>query len=291
MGVRRIKPWVFAACLIPLGLLVWRGLTVGLTANPIEYITHRTGDWTLRFLLIALAITPLRRVTGWNGLAQLRRMLGLFAFFYVILHVSTYLVLDFFFAWDLIFDDIVERRYITAGFTGFVLLVPLAVTSTKRMIRRAILKGIAIPGYQVPFASREMPMPYGWGTGGVQVTAAIIGPELPVWDIRDKFQDTNMLVTNMDQGRDLAACLGDRRVSLMRGHGCVIAGKTIREVIMASIYLQVNAGLLMESMRLGDVKYLSPGEIKAMTDSQMSLTGQQRAWEYWANRAGRDRGS
>ncbi|PKB69579.1 MAG: hypothetical protein BZY77_04310 [SAR202 cluster bacterium Io17-Chloro-G5] len=121
--------------------------------------------------------------------------------------------------------------------------------------------------------------------------AAIIGPELPVWDIRDKFQDTNMLVTNMDQGRDLATCLGDRRVSLMRGHGCVIAGKTIREVIMASIYLQVNAGLLMESMRLGDVKFLSPGEIKAMTDSQMNLTGQQRAWEYWANRAGRGRGS
>jgi sulfoxide reductase heme-binding subunit YedZ len=136
MWVRRIKPVVFAACLVPLGLLLWLGFTGGLTANPIEDITHRTGDWTLRFLLIALAITPLRRVTGWNGLAQLRRMLGLFAFFYVILHVSTYLVLDFFFAWDLIFDDIVERRYITAGFTGFVLLVPLAVTSTKRMIRR-----------------------------------------------------------------------------------------------------------------------------------------------------------
>jgi len=136
MWVRRIKPVVFAACLVPLGLLLWLGFTGGLTANPIEDITHRTGDWTLRFLLIALAITPLRRLTGWNGLAQLRRMLGLFAFFYVILHVSTYLVLDFFFAWDLIFDDIVERRYITAGFTGFVLLIPLAVTSTQRMIRR-----------------------------------------------------------------------------------------------------------------------------------------------------------
>ena len=136
MGVRRVKPWVFAVCLIPLGLLVWRGFTGGLTANPIEYITHRTGDWTLRFLLIALAITPLRRVIGWNSLAPLRRMLGLFAFFYATLHFSTYLVLDFFFAFDLILDDIVERRYITAGFTGFVLLIPLAVTSTKRMIRR-----------------------------------------------------------------------------------------------------------------------------------------------------------
>ena len=136
MGVRRVKPWVFAACLIPLGLLVWRGFTDGLTANPIEYITHRTGDWTLRFLLIALAITPARRLTGWAALAPFRRMLGLFAFFYAVLHFSTYLVLDFFFAFDLILDDIVERRYITAGFTGFVLLIPLAVTSTRRMIRR-----------------------------------------------------------------------------------------------------------------------------------------------------------
>ena len=136
MGVRRIKPWVFAACLIPLVLLLWRGFTGGLTANPIEDITHRTGDWTLRFLLIALAITPLRRLTGWAALASFRRMLGLFAFFYVLLHFSTYLVLDFFFAFDLIFDDIVERRYITAGFTGFLLLIPLALTSTKRMIRR-----------------------------------------------------------------------------------------------------------------------------------------------------------
>jgi HCOMODA/2-hydroxy-3-carboxy-muconic semialdehyde decarboxylase len=119
--------------------------------------------------------------------------------------------------------------------------------------------------------------------------AALTGPELPVWDIRDNFGDTNLLVTTMDQGRDLASCLGDRRVSLMRGHGCVIAGKSIREVVMASVYLQVNAGMLLEALRLGDVKYLSPGEIKAMTESQMSLTGQERAWEYWANRAGRGR--
>ena len=136
MTVRRIKLWVFAACLIPLGLLVWRGVTGGLTANPIEDITHRTGDWTLRFLLAALAVTPLRKLLGWSALASYRRMVGLFAFFYAVLHLSTYLVLDFFFAFDLIFDDIVERRYVTAGFTGFVLLVPLALTSTKGMIRR-----------------------------------------------------------------------------------------------------------------------------------------------------------
>ncbi len=136
MTVRRIKSWVFAACLIPLGLLVWRGVTGGLTANPIEDITHRTGDWTLRFLLAALAVTPLRKLLGWSSLASYRRMVGLFAFFYAVLHLSTYLVLDFFFAFDLILDDIVERRYVTAGFTGFVLLVPLALTSTKGMIRR-----------------------------------------------------------------------------------------------------------------------------------------------------------
>ncbi|MCH8989957.1 MAG: class II aldolase/adducin family protein [Chloroflexi bacterium] len=117
--------------------------------------------------------------------------------------------------------------------------------------------------------------------------AALTGPEVPVWDIRDNFGDTNLLVTTMEQGRDLARCLGGHRVSLMRGHGCVVAGKSIREVVMASVYLQVNAGLLLESLRLGEVKYLSPGEIESMTESQMRLTGQERAWEYWATRAGR----
>lgn len=136
MSVRRVKPWVFAACLIPLGMLVWRAFTGDLSANPIEFITHRTGDWTLRFLLIALAVTPARRLFGWSWAAGFRRMFGLFAFFYALLHFSTYLVLDFFFAFDLILDDIVERRYVTAGFAGFVLLVPLAVTSTNAMIRR-----------------------------------------------------------------------------------------------------------------------------------------------------------
>ena len=136
MWVRRVKPWVFAACLIPLGLVVWRAVTGDLTANPIEYITHRTGDWALRFLLIALAVTPVRLVAGWAAIASFRRMLGLFAFFYAALHFSTYLVLDFFFDFGLIFTDIAERRYVTAGFTGFVLLIPLAVTSTKGMIRR-----------------------------------------------------------------------------------------------------------------------------------------------------------
>jgi sulfoxide reductase heme-binding subunit YedZ len=136
MSVRRVKPWVFVACLVPLAWLVWRGVTGELTANPIEDITHRTGDWALRLLLVTLAITPLRRMLGWSSLASYRRMLGLFAFFYAALHLSTYLVLDFFFAFDLILDDVIERRYVTAGFTGFMLLLPLALTSTTAMIRR-----------------------------------------------------------------------------------------------------------------------------------------------------------
>lgn len=136
MSVRRVKFCVFAACLVPLGLLAWRAVAGDLTANPIEYITHRTGDWTLRFLLLTLAVTPLRKLMGWAQLASFRRMLGLFAFFYATLHFSTYLVLDFFFDFELILDDVIERRYVTAGFFGFVSLVPLAVTSTKAMTRR-----------------------------------------------------------------------------------------------------------------------------------------------------------
>ena len=136
MAVSRAKSWVFTAALVPLGLLLWAAATGGLTANPIEDITHRTGDWALRFLLLALAVTPIRKVTGWGWVADYRRMLGLFAFFYATLHFSSYLVLDFFFDFTLIFDDIVERRYVTAGFAGFVMLVPLAITSTRGMIRR-----------------------------------------------------------------------------------------------------------------------------------------------------------
>lgn len=134
--MRRLKAVVFAACLLPLGLLVWRGLSGGLTANPIEFVTHRTGDWALRLLLITLAVTPLRRLTGWNDLVRLRRLLGLFAFFYASLHVATYVVLDHFFAFDSMLEDLTERRFVTAGFTGFVLMIPLALTSTQAMVRR-----------------------------------------------------------------------------------------------------------------------------------------------------------
>jgi len=137
MPLRRLaKPLVFAACLVPLGLLAWRTLTGNLGANPIEAITHATGDWTLRLLLITLAITPLRRLSGWNRVIGFRRMLGLFAFFYGTLHLFTYLWLDKFFAWTDILHDIPKRPFITIGFSAFVLMVPLALTSTAASIRR-----------------------------------------------------------------------------------------------------------------------------------------------------------
>jgi sulfoxide reductase heme-binding subunit YedZ len=132
-GVKRV---LFAICLLPLARLAWLGAGGGLGANPIEFITHSTGRWTLTFLLVTLAVTPLRRWLGWNWLLRLRRMLGLFAFFYAALHFSTYLVLDQFFDLGAIAKDVLKRPYITVGFTAFVLLIPLAVTSTNAMVRR-----------------------------------------------------------------------------------------------------------------------------------------------------------
>ena len=135
-SIPRVKPFVFFACSFPAILLVWDAFTGGLGVNPIEDITHRTGDWALRFLLVTLAVTPLRRLAGWHTLIRFRRMLGLFAFFYAVLHFSTYLVFDHFFDLLLIIDDVAERKYVTAGFVGFVLMIPLAVTSTRGWIRR-----------------------------------------------------------------------------------------------------------------------------------------------------------
>lgn len=131
-----LKVGVFAACLVPLGVLGWNALTNNLGANPIDEITDQTGIWTLRFLLITLAVTPARRLTGWNRVIQLRRMLGLFAFFYASLHFLTYVWLDQFFVVEDIIADVMERPFITVGFTCFVLLIPLAVTSTTAMIKR-----------------------------------------------------------------------------------------------------------------------------------------------------------
>ena len=133
---RYIKPLVFLLCLLPLVFLLWNAYQGALGANPIEKVTHVTGQWALRFLLLTLAVTPLRKLLGWSSLARLRRMLGLYMFFYASLHFLTYLVLDQFFDFDEIVRDILKRPYITVGFSAFVLTVPLAATSTNAMMRR-----------------------------------------------------------------------------------------------------------------------------------------------------------
>ncbi len=130
------KAGAFLACLIPLGLLGWDAYTDNLGANPIEVITRSTGSWTLIFLLITLSATPLRRISSFKGVIKLRRMLGLYAFFYACLHFTTYIWLDQFFDLGEILKDIPKRPFITVGFASFVLLIPLALTSTSGMVRR-----------------------------------------------------------------------------------------------------------------------------------------------------------
>jgi len=130
------KPLLFLACLIPFGMLLLGGLQGDLGANPLERVTHVTGDWGLRLLLATLAITPLRRLSGWTRLLRLRRMLGLFAFFYVSLHLLTWVWLDQELVWGNIVADIAKRPYVTVGFAAWLLLVPLAATSTRGMMRR-----------------------------------------------------------------------------------------------------------------------------------------------------------
>jgi sulfoxide reductase heme-binding subunit YedZ len=130
------KTIVFLAALIPLARLVWKAFHDALGANPIEVVTHSTGDWTLIFILLTLSITPLRRITRQYWLIGVRRMVGLFAFFYGTLHFLTYIWLDKFFDVHEMLIDVAKRRFITVGFSAFVLLIPLAVTSTKGWIRR-----------------------------------------------------------------------------------------------------------------------------------------------------------
>jgi len=134
--VKWFKPVVFLACLGPLARLGWKAYAGRLGANPIEVITHSTGDWILIFLLATLSITPLRKLTGQLWMIRYRRMFGLFAFFYAVLHFLTYIWLDKFFDVHEMWADVLKRRFITVGFTGFVLLVPLALTSTQNWIRR-----------------------------------------------------------------------------------------------------------------------------------------------------------
>lgn len=136
MSVRGWKRLVFAGCVIPFGYLLFLAASGGLGVNPIETITLFTGRWTLRFLLVTLAVTPLRRLFHWNKIIQFRRMLGLFAFFYACLHLTTYVLLDQFFDWRTIVEDVTKRPFIMAGMGAFSLLTALAVTSTQGWIRR-----------------------------------------------------------------------------------------------------------------------------------------------------------
>jgi methionine sulfoxide reductase heme-binding subunit len=130
------KVAVFLLCLVPLGALLDRALQGRLGANPVEFVQHATGDWTLRFLIFTLAITPLRKLLNLPDLIRFRRMLGLFAFFYVCLHFLTYIGPDQSFNLGGMWKDVEKRRFITVGFLGFVLLIPLALTSTAGWIRR-----------------------------------------------------------------------------------------------------------------------------------------------------------
>lgn len=186
---------MLAACLAPMAWLFWRAFTGGLSANPVDDITDVTGTWTLRFLLVGLAITPARRLTGWNGLVRYRRMIGLVAFAYVCLHVSTYVVFDHFFDVRSIWDDVVKRRYITAGFAAFVLLIPLAVTSTTGWIRRLggrrwaqlhrlvyLAAGLGVVHYLwlVKGADRREPLVY------AAVLTLLLVARLPVWRRRGR---------------------------------------------------------------------------------------------------------
>lgn len=132
---RPLKPLLFLSCLSPALLLAWQGWQGELGANPIESLSRETGIWSLRLLLITLAVTPLRRISGWHGIMRLRRMLGLFTFFYAATHLTIYLWLDQFFLWEEIWLDIQERPFITVGFATFVLLMLLALSSPKAVLR------------------------------------------------------------------------------------------------------------------------------------------------------------
>jgi sulfoxide reductase heme-binding subunit YedZ len=139
---RRVKPLVFVLCLLPFAWLLgqlWfalQGLPSKLGANPFSESNFFTGKWALRFLLLTLAITPLRILTGWNDFGRLRRMLGLFAFFYALMHLTSYVVIDHFFDWATIWKDILKRLYITLGMATILVLLPLTITSTNKMLRR-----------------------------------------------------------------------------------------------------------------------------------------------------------
>jgi len=137
MSVKQfLKPTAFLLCLIPLLLMVWNGFNNNLGVNPAETILDTMGNWGIYFLLITLSVTPIRKLTGWGGVIRLRRMFGLFAFFYVCLHLLSYVWFDQYFDWNEIVNDIIKRPFITLGFVTFLLLIPLVITSTNKMMLR-----------------------------------------------------------------------------------------------------------------------------------------------------------
>ncbi|HQS99356.1 MAG: sulfoxide reductase heme-binding subunit YedZ [Hydrogenophilales bacterium 16-64-46] len=186
VSTRAFKLGLFILCLFPLARLVVLAVTGGLGANPIEFITRSTGTWTMVGLLLTLSVTPLRRLTGWTALVRHRRMLGLFAFFYASLHFVTYIWLDQFFDLASVARDIVKRPFITVGFAAFVLLIPLALTSTQAMMRRLgrrwqqlhrLVYGIAILGvlHYLWLVKQDLTQPLIYGG----VLALLLGARLP----------------------------------------------------------------------------------------------------------------
>ena len=131
-----LKPIIWVLCMLPLAWLSWLILNQGLTANPTEFVNRYLGEWAIRILWVALAVTPVKILTGWKQVARFRRLIGLFAFFYVVLHVASYVVVDQYFDWIAIWNDIVKRVYITVGMTSLLILVALAATSWSFMVRR-----------------------------------------------------------------------------------------------------------------------------------------------------------
>ena len=136
MRIRYAKVILFLVCLLPLLVMVWDIFAGQLGANPVESLTHTSGDWALRLLLVTLTVSPVRQLTGLGVILNFRRMLGLFAFFYAVLHFLIWIGLDQQFAWAYMLEDVFERPYITVGFAAFLMLVPLALTSNRFAMRR-----------------------------------------------------------------------------------------------------------------------------------------------------------
>ena len=204
--LRWLKAVIFLACLGPLARLVWKGFHGLLGANPIEVITHSTGDWTLIFLLVTLSITPLRMLTQQYWLIGLRRMFGLYAFFYGCLHFTTYVWLDKFFNLHEMLADVAKRRFITAGLTGFVLMIPLALTSTKWSIRRLGGKRWQILHRLIYFSATAGVIHYIWLVKAdlhkpleySAVLGVLFGYRLVVWLGSRAKRDARMMPTKME---------------------------------------------------------------------------------------------